>query len=473
LTFALSGAKRKPALDQDSFQQLLAAAYVLQQHNDSLRAKNPGLDPGSVLSQVTETQSLIRDGALDLVAAASLIADRLRNFTVADSISICLIDGGYLECIAYSGAIAKVPGGAVAAHSLVATERLRNGRQFQSTDAQRDVRLDLSLCRELQIGSLLAVPIERAHEVAGVIELRWSKPGALQECDERTCQLMGNLLAEALERDVESVSTETFPGEPERIKRSSRDFPDQRFEDPTHENPAGAHASELPSESLASKCRVCGHVFAQEDAFCGKCGMLRMASIPSAEGLQSKWASMWFMQKAQRAQGEQRSEHVSGSHAKESAAESWAGLNAPILPTAEVKPTIANSDETKPALVGPEGNSSGILSRLKVHRNSPMIGALAAVSVLALVLWVIWPAQSPSHLSWFESVLVQLGLAQVPAQTPNYPGNSNVRVWTDVHTGLYYCPGSSLYGKTPGGRFTSQRTAQQDHFEPAASVACE
>src|SRR5260370_38427490 len=81
------GAKRKPALDITGFQQLLAAAYVLQQHNDSLRAKDPRLDTSWVLSRVAETQSLLRPGGLELRAAAKLMSDRLRTITNAPGVS--------------------------------------------------------------------------------------------------------------------------------------------------------------------------------------------------------------------------------------------------------------------------------------------------------------------------------------------------------------------------------------------------
>ena len=69
-------------------------------------------------------------------------------------------------------------------------------------------------------------------------------------------------------------------------------------------------------------------------------------------------------------------------------------------------------------------------------------------------------------------MLVSLGLAEAPPG-PVYLGNPNVRVWVDLHTALYYCPGSELYGKTPGGKFTTQRDAQMDQFEPAARRNCE
>jgi hypothetical protein len=76
-----------------------------------------------------------------------------------------------------------------------------------------------------------------------------------------------------------------------------------------------------------------------------------------------------------------------------------------------------------------------------------------------------------SNLSLFEQVLVSLHLA-VPPPAPVYAGNPNTQVWVDLHTALYYCSGSDLYGKTPNGKFTTQRDAQMDHFEPAANRSC-
>lgn len=141
------GAKRKPVLDESGFQQLLAAAYVLQQHNDSLRAQDPRLDTGWVLTQVAQTQSLLRAGNIALEAAANLIAGRLSTMTASSGVSISLTNNGILQSVASSGVGARVPGGSLASHSLVATERLKNGRVFQSADAQKDIRLDIAACR--------------------------------------------------------------------------------------------------------------------------------------------------------------------------------------------------------------------------------------------------------------------------------------------------------------------------------------
>ena len=69
-------------------------------------------------------------------------------------------------------------------------------------------------------------------------------------------------------------------------------------------------------------------------------------------------------------------------------------------------------------------------------------------------------------------MLVAVGLAEAPP-APVYSGNPSTQVWVDLHTALYYCPGADLYGKTPKGKFTSQRDAQLDQFEPAYRKACD
>jgi hypothetical protein len=81
-------------------------------------------------------------------------------------------------------------------------------------------------------------------------------------------------------------------------------------------------------------------------------------------------------------------------------------------------------------------------------------------------------AQAKPSLTVSERVLVALGLAELPP-APIVAGNPNAQVWVDLHTALYYCAGSDLFGKTPDGKFTTQRDAQLDQFEPAARKNCE
>ena len=114
--------------------------------------------------------------------------------------------------------------------------------------------------------------------------------------------------------------------------------------------------------------------------------------------------------------------------------------------------------------------------------------AIAVILVACVIRWGIWsdhpvgaantPNAAASHrksadadLSAFDRMLISLGLAEAPP-TPEDSGNPNAQVWVDLHTALYYCPGTDLYGKTETGKYTTQREAQLDQFEPAYRKAC-
>jgi hypothetical protein len=512
------GAKRKPALDESGFQQLLAAAYVLQQHNDSLRAQEPRLDTGWGLTQVAQTQSLLHAGGMDIEGAAKLVADRLRTMTGAAGVSVCLTNNGILKGIAGSGVAAKVPGSSLASHSLVATERLRNGRVFQSADAQRDIRLDIAACRQLGVRALLAVPVQGLGEIAGLIEVRWSKPDSVHESDVRTSQLMAALVTEVLEREggpgakpveVPQTAAAVTVSELAPEEEPAEENPDVHDSVAlSAEEPAGAVApvssSETPlnagpsTEALATQCRVCERPFLANEAFCGNCSMPRVAASAPSEDLQSKWASLWYMQKAQDALQERGASQELGAETAysepqtpesadrqdvgkesrpqsvwrrpESIIETAPPLHEPALPALDYDALAPPSwDDTIRAV----WNRTLQAVRLRTRRRDTAIVATTSLALLLLLVVWAWPSPASPHLTWFESVLVELGLAQVPSRIPAAPaGNPEVRVWVDVHTALYYCPGSDLYGKTPGGQFESQHNAQQDQFEPATGTAC-
>jgi GAF domain len=130
-----------------------------------------------------------------------------------------------------------------------------------------------------------------------------------------------------------------------------------------------------------------------------------------------------------------------------------------------------------------------LLVRLWNTRRGDIYLALAVVLTAFVIRWEMSSSHSaavnPSStaaaqhrsapdasLSFFDRVLISLGLAEAP-EPADYKGNPEVRVWVDLRTALYYCPGSELYGKTDKGKFTSQRDAQLDQFEPAYRRACD
>jgi putative methionine-R-sulfoxide reductase with GAF domain/ribosomal protein L37E len=133
----------------------------------------------------------------------------------------------------------------------------------------------------------------------------------------------------------------------------------------------------------------------------------------------------------------------------------------------------------------------GALTRFWNSRRGDIYLAIAVLLVAVVIRWGIWSNHSVSatgnptteatahrkpaadaDLSLFDRMLISLGLAEAPPQ-PENRGNPATQVWVDVHTGLYYCPGADLYGKTPKGKYTLQRDAQLDRFEPAYRKTCD
>jgi len=495
------GPRSKPLLDEAGFQQLLAAAYVLQQHNDTVRAKDPRLDTAWIFSEIAQAQLQVRKPGVDFSAAMVLVADRLRKVTDSSGVSICLLSNDKLSSAAESGIAAAVRGGSIASNSLVANERLRNGREFHSSDAQRDTRLDIATCRQSAIGSLLAVPIQRSGEIAGIIELRWSKRDSFHECDVRTCELMASLVTEIL--DTKTSEPEPTAIEPQPFKpwpdTQIEPTPEAAFSPDTHE--AFTHPPALP-EAPAPECRVCGRPFGEDEAFCGNCSMPRVAVTPTKD-LQSKWASMWFMQQAQeslqeREQGPgpppplatqqrrfQEFQIPDADIAEASASQRplEAAAECPETPAVEGRalslwrhnePESIPDEERAHVTTGVRSVWNDMRVHLRMPRRATQMVIVSAALFAAVLLWSIRPAGDPSHLTWFENLLVEFGLAEVPQQRPSaHTGAPDIRVWVDVHTALYYCPGSDLYGKTPGGHFSTQRAAQEDQFEPATRATCE
>jgi ribosomal protein L40E len=109
---------------------------------------------------------------------------------------------------------------------------------------------------------------------------------------------------------------------------------------------------------------------------------------------------------------------------------------------------------------------------LRFHRADLYLGVAVFVAMLAL-LWPAAAAPRRAALSPWDRALIALGIAEAPAPVIHLQGDPSIEVWVDPHTALYYCPGAEPFGKTAGGRISSQREAQLDRFEPAGRTVCE
>jgi len=275
-------------------------------------------------------------------------------------------------------------------------------------------------------------------------------------------------------------------------------------------------------------CPQCGYQFGEQELFCGRCGTARpTATLPSGD-LQSKWASLWHLQQA--AENKQREEEEKDSEGVEVSSPAIAEPRLSPELSHELSPELKKmierfSDESSELETAPDSDSGLMISGetaedaapvpqsvqepakspsawgsatkarewleslhpkssggiwLAKHRADLYVGAALVLLLIVLSGWGMRPAEynvqskNPAQpsLTLFEKLLVSLGLAETPP-APVYLGNPNAQVWVDLHTAQYYCSDSELYGKTAGGKFTTQRDAQMDQFEPAARKNCD
>jgi hypothetical protein len=60
----------------------------------------------------------------------------------------------------------------------------------------------------------------------------------------------------------------------------------------------------------------------------------------------------------------------------------------------------------------------------------------------------------------------RLGIAEVPST------NSASKVWVNVRSGVYHCPGTRYYGATKSGKYMTEKAARDSAYRPAYGRTC-
>jgi len=531
-----------PVLDEATFQQILQAAYIIQEQNDRRREAPRALDPAATLAIIAETQELLHSRAYDVSAGAQLIAERLGKITHASGIAMAIVENDQLKYCAALGTCASL---ADSTGSIDAGLRDFFRQEALHPDQDRAELLNKN------DNSPSFFPVYCDGRIAGVLQLSFPETESIQEHEIRSCQLMAGLMGETISRNAELEWKQSLAAERatmlealERLRPQlerlaaepakeiaaetaapgpSLAFPisisEAAAENPIPAIPVQALSSEPTSATgevrPSSTCGNCGFQFSDGEMFCGRCGTPRALELPVPLGLPFEPTGEPTAEPDQTSLRIVEATHEDSpntvSEMPVPAAQSTITPIASDVPMVEGSAALAveqrpvevetpqDEPETDLEVVTPAEElttsspwSSAVqtrkwLSSLKktdsqwLAQHSGDISVVVAALVLMLVL-TSWntpvPKKAarntpqPPSLTLFERMLVGLGLAEAPP-TPVYSGNPNAEVWEDLHTGLYYCGGSELYGKTPGGKLTSQRDAQLDQFEPAARKTCD
>jgi hypothetical protein len=181
------------SVDQDTFQQLLASAFAVQESQISSQS----------LSAVMEVQRMLRNGDVDVDGAMHRLVESARNAANATGVAVALVKGGQLIYRAGSGGAATYVGRQVTASLTVSADAERRREILRVEDAQTDTRIEAAICRQFGAQSLLILPIYDVRGLAGVLEVLFSEAHLFQHREVRTYQLIA--------RQIEAVILHAAP----------------------------------------------------------------------------------------------------------------------------------------------------------------------------------------------------------------------------------------------------------------------
>ncbi len=494
-------------------------------------------DYTAILAQIVETQHKIQLRNLKLEDAMTLVAARVREIAKASGSAIATINGKRIRYRAAAGDMVLPVGTEVSAEKALCSACVRTGQVIRGANINTEFLLDSRECQRRGIQSMIAVPIYHEGRIAGGLELYYATPQAFTEENVHTCQLMAGLVTEALARDEETTWRQSLATErqvvldallrldpslapPENAATgkvsgvTTADFKCRKcgHQLAREENFCGkcgtARPDEHPTTALPPKpaptmpegakqgtSRVPSEASAGED-LAGTGGLRGGNSL--TESIEQEMPDLFTPSPSDAAEPSgamvrRPIEITDHSHlpfdleANDREEEANGTLPETSLAPADSVADWSSAASARAFLQQLAAGRSDTFARFWRARRGDIYLAVAGILVAVVIGWGIWSehpvgaanATAAGHrkapdadLSILDHMLISLGLAEAP-QPPESKGNPDTQVWVDLHTALYYCPGADLYGKTPKGKFTTQRDAQLDQFEPAYRKACE
>src|SRR5580692_2211806 len=533
LELTIISEREKPALDEATFQQLLEAAHVLQEQKTFEVEPRTRPDPTEALAQIVETQEFLRSQAGNVIVERLRKITHASGVAVAvvreNRLEYCAATG---DAASLTGSSLPMDS-SLSADGRLSTEFSREhaGKPSMALPLYHEGNLaglleirfaDADSIQEPEMRSCQLMAGLMTEAIARAADKDWrqklaAERAAMLEALERIKPQLERLAVEP-EKNVAARAHEVFePAESgvEPVEIGEADL----------SIPVSTSSAKSGRETV---CSQCGYQFGEQELFCGRCGSARPSATSSSGDLQSKWASMWRPQ--QQAENTQHAAYETESSETELGSPTMdegrlaheLSLNlspelkkvidqfpeesgepevaeegdiGPVIDaeTAEDAAPVSEAIEVSPKSLSPWASATETHAWLKsLHPKSPFgiwlakhradvyVGAAVVLLLMVLSGWVMRPAENRAqsknppqpNLTLFEKLLVSLGLAETPP-TPVYLGNPNAQVWVDPRHALYYCSGSDQYGKTPEGKFTTQREAQMDQFEPAARKNCD
>jgi TonB family protein len=152
------------------------------------------LDASAVLSSLSD---LIIAGNHRLEPMLATITDAAWRLSGASGAALAMWKEGAMVCRARSGDTAPVLGARLSANTGISGECLRTGKVQHCVDTENNALVDVDVCRNLGLRSMVVLPIRNWRGVNGILEVFSTRPAAFTEEDIALLQRLATLAENA------------------------------------------------------------------------------------------------------------------------------------------------------------------------------------------------------------------------------------------------------------------------------------
>ena len=181
------------SVDRETFQQLLANAFAVQESQISSQS----------LAAILDVQRSIAGGKLDLDGVMRRIVESAQNVANATGVAIALLKRDQLTYRAGIGSSVPYLGRQVTASLTVSANGKTNREILRVENADTDTRIEAAICRQFGANALLFLPVYQDGAVAGVLDVRFNEAHTFGDLELRTYRLMAEQIEAALNQDAQ------------------------------------------------------------------------------------------------------------------------------------------------------------------------------------------------------------------------------------------------------------------------------
>jgi N-acetylmuramoyl-L-alanine amidase/putative methionine-R-sulfoxide reductase with GAF domain len=160
------------------------------------------------LAEVVSALRQVSAGRFQPQKIFDFAAQRACSLTGATAAAFALAEDRDYVCRARSGESAPALGARFSPHSGLSGECVRTASIVHCLDTTQDSRANADVCRNLQIASMIAVPIFVEGQVRGVLEAFNDRLGAFDDLSIQLLQVLSALVGHALENESSSSVNE-------------------------------------------------------------------------------------------------------------------------------------------------------------------------------------------------------------------------------------------------------------------------